>query len=204
MNAQLQPLEITDHEEELELAEDKPFVLQKLRPRHKDVCALIAQGVPNVQVAAITGYTPTYICMLMRQPVCVAYVSQLNEAVGMQLEMMFGKAVNVIADAMQHGTVGEQLKAVRLHGELTKRIGNRDVSPASSEDSTARLARLSERLVGLLETARSNENGRVINGTFVQVPSGAMQGQAGVLQSDVRGGSSADETNGDGQVTQDC
>lgn len=183
VNAQLrlsQPnLELEDHEEELGIAEEKPWVLTKLRPRHKDVCSLIAQGVPNTQVAAITGYTPTYICMLMRQPVCVAYVSQLNESVGMQLEMMYGKAVTVIADAMQNGSVGEQLKAVRLHGELTKRIGSRDITPPSSEDSTARLARLSERLVGLLE------RGQAAAGRTFDASSTEMQGATVVREADL-------------------
>jgi DNA-binding CsgD family transcriptional regulator len=196
VNAMLQQdnIELEDHEEELLLAEDKPFLLKKLRPRHMDVCALIAQGLPNVQVAQITGYTPTYICMLMRQPVCIAYVQQLNESVAARLETMFGKAVDVIATAMDKGNIQEQLKAVRLHGELTKRIGARDISPGSSEDSNARLARLSERLVGLLETARKNENGRTIDGTCETV-----QGSAGFQLADVRGRGEADEAFSDGE-----
>lgn len=189
-------LEVEDHEEELALSKDKPWVLQKLRPRHMEVCSLVAQGEKLVNVAAATGYTPVYISMLMRQPVCVAYVSQLNEAVGMQLEAMFGKAVNVIANAMQNGSVGEQLKAVRLHGELTKRIGAREITPASNEDSTARLARLSERLVGLLERGQSAANGRTIDGTCETVP-----GETVLRQPDLRLEDSSDEANGYGAGT---
>ncbi len=184
MNALVQSqenLELEDHEEELILQEGKPWVLQKLRPRHMDVCSLVAQGVPNTQVAQITGYTPTYISLLMRQPACVAYVSQLNESVGARLEMMYGKAVQVIATAMDQGNIQEQLKAVRLHGELTKRIGSRDITPASSEDSVQRLDRLANRLVGLLEKQQVNANGRTIDGTCREV-----QGSAEFQQSDLQ------------------
>lgn len=46
----------------------EPGDLKKLREKHHSVARLVAAGMPQATVAAITGYTPTYISLLLNNP----------------------------------------------------------------------------------------------------------------------------------------
>lgn len=172
---------------EQELAEDNPtWLLKKLSGKHKNICSLIAQGTSREMVARACSVTPTYVSMLLRQPLCRAYIHKLNEACDVQLEAMFGAAVDAISDAMHLGTPDEKIKAARLQMEATGRIGPKG-SAQQMQPSEDRLVRLSERLVGLLEAA----NGRVINGHAVEVNSNDIlqsgDGGSGTQEADCNG-----------------
>src|SRR6478735_8940668 len=81
--------------------ECKPrHVLKKLNQRHRDVCAFIAQGMKRSEIVPLVGYSPEYISMLMTQPLCIAEVARLNAYQASRIEAMFGKAIDVVADAM--------------------------------------------------------------------------------------------------------
>lgn len=183
MNAVLRPaLELEDHEEELEVLDSQgaalPFVLKKLRPRHKSAMALIAQGYKNTEVAAMTDYTKEYISALLRQPLCIEYVRGMNEAVAAQLEAQFGQVADVITEAFAKGSTGEKLKAARLHLEVTKRIGAGREQVASSQSSEERLAGLAHRLIDLMG-GRGAGHGNVIE-------SPSMQGFASIQREQVQ------------------
>lgn len=145
--------------------EPDAWELKDLKPIHKQVCSLAAQGVRNVKIAELVGITPEYVHVLLKQPVCREYVAKMNAAVGVQLEAMFQQTVEVISGAMQNGNVGEQLKGARLQLEATKRIGSGSMAPQTVDATTDRLALLAERLVGLL----ANKRGSVIDGDFKTV-----------------------------------
>lgn len=190
-----EPLEDLDEQAGIEAG---TFVLKKLRPKHLDVASLFAQGISNKEIALIVGYRKEYIPVLLRQPLIVAEVRKRSEVHALRLEAMFGKAVDAVGAALQEGNTAEKLKAVRIHGELTKRIGGRgDFQSPSSESSEDRLGRLAERLVGLLEkqqtVAIDNQEKRneAINGTCREVP-----GPASLRAGGLRG--EADEEHGDG------
>lgn len=157
-------------------AEKSGWVLKKLTPKHMEALAYVAQGMQKKKVAALVGFTPEYITMLLRQPLAIQYIGKLNETVGAQLEAMFGQTVDVIRDAMESGSHSEKLKAARLQLEATKRIGRSDNLPTNPVDSESRLITLSERLVGLLATQRQGvELKQIIQGEYVDVtpaPSG--------------------------------
>jgi len=169
MAAQLQVTKPDEEDLQEEALVESGFVLQKLRPRHRDVCSLYAQGLKNIEVAAITGYTKEYVGILLQQPVCIEYIRRMNEVAAAQLELTNPKVVETVIHALDVGTVGEQLKAARLHAELTKRIGSRADFVPSGESSVDRLTRLAERLTGLL----ANEKGKVINGICEEVQGSA-------------------------------
>jgi len=130
--------------------------LKKLKPMHLQDCALLAQGMKNIEVAALCGVTKEYVCMLLRQPLIKQEIARVAEITGARLELMFEKSVDVIADAMDKGTHSEKLKAARLHGELTKRIGRPDPYATSANVPDDRLEKLASRLEGLLTTTKSN------------------------------------------------
>lgn len=163
MNAQM-----TEFPEELddEVVEEKEqWLLKKLKLKHLQICALLAQGMQNKKVAAAVGVTPEYITMLLRQPLIKEEVMRLSEVAGVRLEGMFTQVVEVIGDALTNGTHSEKLKAGRLHGELTKRIGRYDPVGVGTTDGEERLNRLADRLEFLTKSKVPgvyDENGQVV------------------------------------------
>lgn len=151
--AQVNPEEYLD--DPVRETQDRPeWVLKALKPNHLQICSLLAQGFKNVEVAAMTGVTKEYITMLLRQPLIKQEIARKAEVTGQRLELMFEKSVDVIADAMNNGNHVEKLKAARLHGELTKRIGRPDPMALNPNVSDDRLERLATRLEGLLDTKK--------------------------------------------------
>ena len=141
--------------------------LKELKPLHRQVASLVAQGKRNVDIAPMCNITPEYVSMLIRQPLVKAYIAELCEITGVKLEALFEKTVDVIADAMQNGSRGEQLKAARLQLEATKRIGGHTPISLIPQGSDDRLEALARRLLELQSNVRK---GRVFdeNGAEVQ------------------------------------
>lgn len=141
--------------------------LKELKPLHKQVASLVAQGMKNIEVAALCQITPEYVSMLIRQPIVKAHIAEMCEVVGVRLEAMFEQSVEVIADTMQNGTRGEKLKAARLQMEATKRIGAHNPISLLPVGATDRLLLLSERLLALQSNVRKgrifNEDGQEIS-----------------------------------------
>ena len=126
-----------------------PWELTKLKPLHRDVASLVAQGHRNIDVARMLNITPQYVSMLLRQPLVKAYIGEMNEVVGARLEAMFEQSVNVMADVMKDGSHGDKIKAARLQLEATKRIGRPDPLAGMLSPDLDRLEKLAERLIGL-------------------------------------------------------
>lgn len=153
-HAELMPAEeFPDTDLDVEIAPAN-WELKKLKPMHMQVCALLAQGMKNVDIARICSITPEYVTMLLRQPVIKQYISQMSEVAGTRLEALFEQSVEVITDVMKNGSEANKMKAVRLHGELTKRIGRPDPMANSQNVNTDRLEKLAERLLFLQGGAR--------------------------------------------------
>jgi hypothetical protein len=143
---------------------DQPtVVLQRLTERHKQVAALLAQGVPRQTIAEIVQYTPEYITFLQRQPLFIQYVKEVSQAASIRLEALFDRAVDAIADGLSSG--GEvALKAARLQMEATGRIGAGKERQAQTEEGMEeRLGVLADRLVRLLQEKR----GQIVPGQVV-------------------------------------
>lgn len=132
--------------------------LTELKPKHRQVAALFAQGLKNVQVAALCDITPEYVSMLLRQPLVQMEVRRISEVAGVRLEAMFEKTVDVIGDALENGSTKDKLAAVRLHFEATKRIGRPDLRPGELDPSVDRLSLLAERLLSLQSNVRNRRN----------------------------------------------
>lgn len=162
----------------MEIEERPAIELKKLSPVHKQVAALVAQGVDRRTIAAAVDYVPEYITWLQGQPLFIEYIKEMNKAVGTQLEALFQKSVTVIGDAMIHGTVDEQLKGAKLQLEATGRIG-RFATVAPTAGGEDRLVQLSERLLDLLKTQRRSvyeaEDAEVLT-EQKRLPAGSSQG----------------------------
>ena len=140
------------------------WVLQSLKGNHKNICALIAQGVQRKSVASICGVTPEYVSMLLRQPLCMEYIAKLNEAVDVQLEAMHGAAVEAIGDTLREGSFEDKIKAARLQMEATGRVGPR-VQAQTQPQTSDRLEQLADRLLNLL----GKQRGRVLDGEAIEI-----------------------------------
>lgn len=143
--------------------EVKPeWEMKKLKPVHQSICALLAQGKRNVDIARLMDVTPEYITMLLRQQLIKQEIARISEVAGARLEAMFEQSVDVIAETMQNGNHGNKLKAARLQLEATKRIGRPDPLAGTNVDNTDRLERLAERLLGLQSKMQIRANNEVI------------------------------------------
>lgn len=138
--------------------------LKNLSVKHKEVAALLAQGLDRASIAAVSKFTPEYITWLSRQPLMRSYIQDMSAAVGLRLEAMFEQSVDVIADAMSSGTVEEKLKGARLQMEATGRVGRHQSDPTRAEGGGDKLEQLADRLMGLLGDQRR----RIVNGTVSQ------------------------------------
>src|SRR5690242_19152506 len=79
------PVDMPDGPEDMPPAEEMEnsggaYQLKKLKPKHKNVLALVAQGVERQVIAAACNITPEYVTMLCRMPICKQYIAGLNEA----------------------------------------------------------------------------------------------------------------------------
>lgn len=170
---QLQPAEnlpepADEDERWLYAAEPAPsgWQMKKLKPIHKTIASLIAQGMQYVDIAKLANVTPQYVSMLSRQPLMKMHIAEMCEVTGVRLEAMYGKVVDTIAETLENGSEGGKLKAARLALEVQGRVGARDALPRSGQDSVGRLEKLAERLIYLQSGQRPpgvySENGEEI------------------------------------------
>ena len=141
----------------------RQFELKSLKPMHQQVASLYAQGMKNIDIAAIVGITPEYVHVLINQPLVKAYIAEMCDVVGTRMEALFAKSVDVIAETLDKGSESGKLKAVRLQLEATKRIGRSDGIVGLDRGNTDRLEKLAERLIQLQSGVRQggvfNEDG---------------------------------------------
>ena len=152
-------------EQPLDDEEVAGWQMKELKPKHKQVCAMLAQGIDRRTISNVVGVTPEYITMLAKQPLMKEYIAEMCQAAGLQLDAMFVQSVEVISEVMANGSPKERVAAARLQMEATKRIGSGSSIPKEIIDTNDRLARLAERLLylqgGVTKTieTRRNENG---------------------------------------------
>ncbi len=139
------------------------FELKELSPKHKDVAALMSQGMKRADVAAAVGFTPEYVTMLCRDPQFRSYMQGLAEYHEMRLDLMFEKSVDAISDTLQFGAPEDRLKAARLQLEATKRLGTAGRGNEDLDNAGEKLNRLADRLLALQANARQGSAGQVID-----------------------------------------
>jgi len=136
--------------------------MKELKPKHKQVCAMLAQGIDRRTISNVVGVTPEYITMLSKQPLMKEYIAEMCQAAGLQLDAMFVQSVEVISEVMANGSPKERVAAARLQMEATKRIGSGSSIPKEIIDTNDRLARLAERLLylqgGVIKTIETRRN----------------------------------------------
>ena len=153
-------------EVEVEEIEGNGKNLKTLKPWHKQMCSMIAQGIPRATIANVFKKTPEYISMLAAQPLIQTYIQQDCTYAGLQLEAQFVQSVTAISDTLENGNHKEKMQAARLQLEATKRIGPRSTPQATEVNFDDRLMQLSERLVGLLESQKMATQPTIIEGEY--------------------------------------
>lgn len=168
---------VESDEDEVALFEEKQgWMMKSLKPRHKQIASLLAQGAKRQEIAAAMGVTPEYVTMLQKQPLMQGYIKEMCEVVGVRFEALFGQAVEVISDVMKNGNDSNRLKAARLQMEGTGRIGSRTRQPSEDTNAESRLEKLAARLLYLQSGKRPpgvySENGEAITDAEFSEPVG--------------------------------
>lgn len=137
----------------------RQVTLKELSPKHRQVAALLAQGVNREMVAAACDFTPEYVTWLGGDPLFIDYIKEMSKLAGTQLEAMYTRSVEVIGENLMAGSNEDKMRAARLQMEATGRIG-KNIRPAGDDSGMDRLEVLAERLLVL--GRRQQE--RTING----------------------------------------
>jgi hypothetical protein len=66
---------------------DPATILQREKPHHRAICILAAQGLTRGEIADQTGWHPTTIAYVLRQPWALTYVANVMEKSGRTLIM---------------------------------------------------------------------------------------------------------------------
>lgn len=119
------------------------FQLKKLKPKHKDVAALLAQGVGREQIAQLVGITPEYVTMLSAQPLFQAHVQEMTKFTDLRLQAIYDKSVDVIAQTLTTGSETSKLQAARMAMRAVGKEGTVNVQGTVHH---------SHSLIGLLRT----------------------------------------------------
>jgi hypothetical protein len=149
-SADMNQLATVDNEEFDEAPAEK-WELKKLKPVHLQICALLAQGFKNVEVAGMTGVTKEYITMLLRMPIIKQEIAARGEVLNARFELMTEMTADAMVDTLKNGSHADKMKAARLQLEVTKRIGRPDPYAVNQNPAEDRLAQLANRLEGLLD-----------------------------------------------------
>ena len=162
------------------------WTLKVLKPKHRQIASLLAQGCGRDEVAKLCGCTARHITILTKQPLFKTYLDEMRQTAEDMLQAQFVGSVEAIGDALRFGDVEERLKAARLQMEATGRIGNR-ANPYKESDSTVdRVARLAHRLVDLLESSQPPQTVRIINEEAIplETPEHELRGSCERAQAD--------------------
>lgn len=87
------------------------FQLKKLSPKHRQIAALLAQGLGRGEIGGICRVVPEYVTMLAKQPLFQEYVKEMTAFTDIRLQALFDKAVDVHANMMMTGTEDTKLRA---------------------------------------------------------------------------------------------
>ncbi len=128
--------------------------LAEIRVNHKQIASLLAQGESLATIESVTGYSPSYISTLLRDPLFKDYMRDKAEYVDAKIEMAYDKVADAIIDGLENGTIEDRLKSARLQLEITGRIGKGDRPNAAVESSVERLNSLADRLLALQSNVR--------------------------------------------------
>lgn len=91
-------------------------ILKELSPKHKQVCALLAQGVDRKLIAGLVDFTPEYITWLQRQPLIKEYLATFDTVVERHLKSLAVRSIQVIQDKLSMDNVSDDLALGAMNG----------------------------------------------------------------------------------------
>src|SRR3990167_7138446 len=93
-----------DQSQPAQLPQPGDWQLRKLSPEHKQVVALLVQGVDRSTIAEVCGYAEAYITFLSRQPLCQEYFRELQQFADLRLVALAEQSVSTISEVMTSGS----------------------------------------------------------------------------------------------------
>lgn len=115
--------------------------LVRLKPRHRQIAALLVTGLDRESVAHACGCTPALVTLLQKQPVFQEHMKELQAQVDADLSNLMGKAVRAVDRALDsHQETADQLRAADMVFKTQGAYKPDGVTQAvSAEDIVARL-----------------------------------------------------------------
>jgi len=104
------------------LAKPTAWQLKELSPRHKQACALLAQGVDRHVIAELCGWVPEYVTWLQRQPLIKEQLKELSQAVEGHLKKLVIRSIEVLHDKLDKPEVSDEL-ALGAMNSAAKALG---------------------------------------------------------------------------------
>lgn len=114
------------------------IILKRLSNKHRNAISLVLQGKSREDAAAVVGFTPEYITMLLQQPLAREWIAHINKTLEVQLEGMFGKSVQAIADGLNHQDPKTYLAAAKLQLQTTGRLDKEPVDNNTTAEDVVR------------------------------------------------------------------
>lgn len=110
------------------------IILKKLSQRHKNAISLVIQGHTREEAAEATKFRPEYITFLLQQPLAKEHIANINRALDVQLDGLYGKSVKAIADGLGHSDPKAYLAAAKIQLQATGRLEGREPKETTAED----------------------------------------------------------------------
>lgn len=147
--------------------------LKKLKPIHRKIIAMHCRGLPNRDIAFVTGLSEVSIGRILRDPLSQEYINQIvHENVDMELSALGPLAI----DAVRQGLLSEDQKVALVAADrffrATGRYDRGDTAQQTAEDVIKRALELAQ---GSQELARDalasrSDGAKVIEGRFTKLP----------------------------------
>jgi len=98
------------------LAQTTTWQLRELSPKHRQVCALLAQGVDRGTIAELCGYEPAYVTWLQRQPLVKEHLKELGQVVEKHLKSLVIRSIEVLHEKLDQPGVSDDLALGAMNG----------------------------------------------------------------------------------------
>lgn len=114
-----------------------PF--KRLKMKHRRVIALHIQSLKNSEIAALLNVSASYVSTVLNNPAVQPILESIYKDYEKELKALFPLTVNALRDGLEHGEMGERLRATELWHKIHGTFQNVDEARVTAEDVIERI-----------------------------------------------------------------